>query len=298
MSIRVYIITDIGKERSNLISRTLFSDQKFEVIIPDFNYLPSNTPGLEIKKVLNILINSKNEAPKKQVLIIKDSSTATSSETILKTLNKVTESDYDLFYLCRWLDKCEKNQKIESSGLVSIETTSRPQGIQAILFSRKGRDKVIEILKAEGDGKDTEGGDEKDLNTILLDKISKKKLEAICSNPNIIEYDISLSKNKNQESYKTMTCDIKGDEKREDKSDTKSGTKSDTKSDTKSGDMPKMISKEKFGKEKSEKEVKGEKESLITKSFLLDLKSMSQDSMSIIITGVIIGILLIAIFRK
>jgi len=149
MSIRVYIISDIGKERSNYIAKRFFSDKKFEVVFHEES-------GSDTKRVLSILSSSKTDASKKQVLIIKDSSIAKSPGYLIKTLNLVNENDYDLFYLSR-----------------------EDQPFQAILFSTKGRDKVIDILKEEDINAN--------LNGMLQDIISQTRIKAMRSNPVTVE---------------------------------------------------------------------------------------------------------------
>lgn len=196
--IRVYVITEVNKERSHAIAK-LFNDGRFEVMIPNFELLPTDTEGLETKKVLNILINSKSEAPDKPVMLIKDSSTTTCMpEQIGRFLNQiVSQETFDLFYLCRWLDLCETNKKESTLGdnnMINVSSTNHAQGFQAILFSQAGRDKVIDILSID---------DSLDFSDILYKKLASKQLDALVSNPNIFEFDINLNP---KDGYKMMTC--------------------------------------------------------------------------------------------
>lgn len=206
--IRTYILTDTSIERSKQLSKTIFKDNRFEVIIPNFEYLPENTPGLETKKVLNILINSKRETPDKAVLIVKDTSTTViNTNELANKLSNVLETEkFDLFYLCRWLDDCKKNPVLENDHMISIAKTEFSQGMQAILFSVEGRDKTIDFLKLE---------DSQELGEILYNKISRKKLDAICSIPNIFEFDLTQSKNPKEETYKNTLCKMEEPEKEE-----------------------------------------------------------------------------------
>jgi hypothetical protein len=198
--IRVYVITEVSKERSRAIAN-LFIDGRFEVMIPNFELLPTDTEGLETKKVLNVLLNSKSEAPDKPVMLIKDSSTTTCMpEQIAKFLNQiVVQETFDLFYLCRWLDLCETNKKESTLGdnnMINVSSSNHAQGFQAILFSQTGRDKVIDILSID---------DSLELSDILYKKLASKQLDALVSNPNIFEFDINLNP---KDGYKMMTCAV------------------------------------------------------------------------------------------
>lgn len=203
MSIRVYILPDIGKDRSKKLASTLFNDSKFEVVIPSFDLLPKNIKGLETKKVLNILSNAKQESPNKHVLIIRDSSTTTMEPTMMKTLieQAVTDGGFDILYLCRWMDQCDTNRKVAESdnGLVSRNTTEHARGFQAVMFSPSGRDKTISFLRIEEDS---------DLATIISAKVAAHKLEAAAFTPNLIDFDISLSTDKKKDAFKTVTCEV------------------------------------------------------------------------------------------
>jgi len=199
--ISVYIFPDTGAERSKSLSDNIFKDPKFEVKICNFEFLPEKTLGLESKKVLNTLINSKKESPDKPVLIVKDTSTSLmDSKGLARSLSSIIKNEkFDLFYLCRWLDDCQNNSSIRKEGTLSLMKTESSQGVQALLFSKEGRDKTIELLEKENDD---------DISDFFYDKISQKKLDAICCTPNIFEFDITLSENKEKDSFKTMTCKI------------------------------------------------------------------------------------------
>lgn len=201
MSIRVYVFTEISKERATILSESLFSNSAFEVIIPNFDLIPNNTENLENIKVLNILMNGKLKAPNKPLLIIKDTSTSSSDSTHLATmLNEIIEKTvFDIFYLSRWLDKCDMNSPVMTleNKLVRVTTTHYAQGFQAILFSNTGRDKVIDLLQKD---------DPRNLSDILLDSISRKKMTPLCAIPNLIEFDIKLASNILENTFKNSMC--------------------------------------------------------------------------------------------
>lgn len=205
MSVRVYILTEISNTRAKLVADTLFSDGIFEVVIPGFELLPKNLAFLETNKVLHILIHSKKESPDKPVLIVKDTSTSTGPDQIAKSIKRVIDpvksEPFDLFYLCRWLDRCDLNSTVDTfdNKLTSLIKTKYAKGIQAVMFSVQGRDKIISMLQ-------------NDFNLEIEDFLQKKSIDGILiafgSNPNLIDYDISLADDRVKNSFKTTTCGI------------------------------------------------------------------------------------------
>lgn len=205
MSIRVYIIKDTKDPiRAQMVGDVFFGDNRFEVIIPNFDLLPDSTPDLESKKVLNVLINAKNAVKDKPIIIVKDTTTSildttTLADTIMRI---VTDHDTDLLYLARWLDKCELNTKIEDIDTLHLVQTVMPQGIQGILITPSGRDKLIDIIKTSP---------EPDLNVLMMNSISSGVMNALTTNPTLMNFDITLAKNKLDEAYKTALCIFKHD---------------------------------------------------------------------------------------
>lgn len=103
------------------------------------------------------------------------------------------DCEWDLFYLCKWLDRCDLYKTCTKvKNLTRIVKTESPLGLQAIVFSPSGRDMVLgkkkmrnceyfpPILLPLGD----------QLNLAIEDKAMK----AITVTPNLFEYDVLLSK--------------------------------------------------------------------------------------------------------
>jgi len=295
-SIKVFIVSKYGDENQFLnIKKNLFNDDSD---ITNFIH-----KGKYVKTVLEILTKAKTECPKKQVLIIKDDSVCDSVDLLMKTILKTKEQMSDLIYLCKW-DESQED-------------------LQSVLFSRKGRDKVIDILKdlPKDLSKDS------NINKILLDNIKNKKLDASCCNPNIINImpaksfhqDDSSSKedSENNDSPKeNLEKDIekKEDEKKEDEKKEDEKKEDEKKEDEKDSseefptDIPthknvfseKKPEQRKFLNEVKTQEEKNEDEKLFIMNRIKSVFCFEglSDSIITIIVGIVLFLVFVAVFRK
>src|SRR6516162_1980988 len=86
----------------------------------------------------------------KYCFIIKDDSISyAKGDTISKFITSTLKSSWDVFYLCKWLDNCEKYNNYTKTDTNYLTTrVYSPHGLQALILSPEGRDK-LEKLKIE-----------------------------------------------------------------------------------------------------------------------------------------------------
>lgn len=159
--------------------------------------------------------------PNSYTLIIKDSSIYQLENT--KLLKKIISDtididDWDIAYLCRWMDIKSKINYITNISHIEVYNISSPNGIQSLIISPKGRNRLLGI-KPLRNGHDY--FETTDLNESLRSAIEEENLKAIGYNKNIFIYNpskfnieknkhkyIMYKKNKNSQDSQTMDISI------------------------------------------------------------------------------------------
>jgi hypothetical protein len=155
----------------------------------------SVSQALEAHRVGKVLKHCKKYYPYLNVLILKDNSVSAADKHVLaKTCRAICdEPDWDLCYLCKWLDRCDlyENVRYIRGETITIVQTKSPHGIQALMISPCGRDIML--------GKKYMRNDQmfptltKPLDSELNEQIEKDNLYAICTNPNLFMFDVNCS---------------------------------------------------------------------------------------------------------
>lgn len=196
----VYILTsDTGDLSQARTTGKLFEDDMFDVRVMNIETpkdLKDKDKDLkELYKMKWCLNNAREENESRPLIITKDSSTSDlSSKQIADVISGMMEvDDYDLIYLCRWMDRCDMYsdmRPIFGTSSILAKTVS-PNGTQSILYSPQGRDRVLgKIPMKNGKRFDTDG---RSLDKALNDEIRKGNMDARCAVSNIIKYDITTS---------------------------------------------------------------------------------------------------------
>lgn len=116
---------------------------------------------------------------------------------------------YELCYLCKWLDMCQLYTKAEATEELgakqspSILRTRSPHGLQAVLFSPYGRDMVLGNVRMSNGAYFTLN---KPLDKKLNEEIYAGNINALCTVPNLFDYDITLNAMTNQDYLKLNEC--------------------------------------------------------------------------------------------
>lgn len=147
--------------------------------------------------------------PDREVIYINGRSVSNVSKQKLEDLvifmNKKSDN-FDLFYMCRWNDDCQKMIDIKYYPFldVNIGRTYSPQGLQAVYISTKGRDTILGKVNMRNGKKlilDRKIHEDK----ILVDHIKRGDIVAHCTVNNIFNYDISVA-TKNSDFNKLSLC--------------------------------------------------------------------------------------------
>lgn len=110
---------------------------------------------------------------------------------------------WDIFYLCKWLDRCDLYKTCARSKGTTLVKTESPLGDQALLFSPLGRDMVLGIKPLRSVYHCGKKCDEKcefftpitlPLGEQLNFAIEEGNIKALASSPNLFEFDVKLAK--------------------------------------------------------------------------------------------------------
>jgi len=202
MNIIVYILTNDSKSTRVQRASSLFENQMFTVNICDIKPPKDTTvsPQMSVADAIEFyrftwcLDNVKQKHPNNYVIIAQDTcvssaDTDTIADAITQTIKK---KKWDILYLCRWLDRCKDNSDIERLDGYSgyIVKTMSPHGLQALMFSPSGRDKILGY-KRMNNGKLFGKRKVHPLDIMLNDHIGEDNLSAYALGNNLIEYDLS-----------------------------------------------------------------------------------------------------------
>lgn len=181
--ITVYILVHEGLSNVTKLRRC-FEDDMFRVIY--------DKPCLQTyeERVIKCLKSCKTE----NVIVLSDKMICNrSSKHIRKTVNKILEvEDLDIAYLFKYNDKCQMHVSVCDKQ--SLVRTQSPHGIEGLLFTKRGIDKVLgrKTLKNSKKFKT------KDLDKNLNKAIFSDLMCAVAVTPNIFEYDIYNHTTKNE----------------------------------------------------------------------------------------------------
>lgn len=202
--ISVYILSsDATSQRTSQV-KSLFASGLFKVTIttisppPGLQTNPSLSLGdaLEAYRAQWCLDNARTQNPNGYVIIVKDTSVSNASPEDIANIvsSAISSTGWHVCYLCRWLDRCDlytDKRPIAGTTTLIVKTQS-PQGVQAILFSPSGRDIILGQQPLNNGQSFTPIT--KPLGTQLNQAITQGSLNATCVVPNLIEYDVTVSK--------------------------------------------------------------------------------------------------------
>lgn len=184
--------TDFNKIKCFLITRdkTQSEVRKLSKKLTDFDLTfisPSDNDWLTLRTCLR-------SCPKdKYCFFIKDDSISyAKADIISKYILSALKSNWDIFYLCRWLDNCEKyNNYTKGEGNYLTTRFYSPHGLQSMILSPMGRNKL--------DAYNLESEEQ------LINFIQTEKLTAEGSVPNLFNVDPSRYVN-DLDVVKTFAC--------------------------------------------------------------------------------------------
>lgn len=207
----VYLLTSNLESSRTSRAQSLFDSNLFDVnlvnITPPNDLKSKDKNTLENNRFQWALKDAAEKYPNSYVIIAKDTSVSSGSANRIAAIvsaainaNNKRKQPWDIFYLCNWEDRCDlynEKQPITDMTTVLVDS-SAPHGLQAVMFSPQGRDKVLgrqalpngstfPVLK---DGTYSSASLDEALNTA----VQNKHLTAISAVPNVVEYDVTASR--------------------------------------------------------------------------------------------------------
>lgn len=210
--VNVYILTsDPNSQRikflNNLFVSDLFKLQTIHIDDPsnlDLSKLSgfNQESGNELYKLKWILDHSAEQDPNNSILFLKDNLvTNADAITIENIVSEVMKRQWDIFYLSKWLDDCEKydkNDVISQNGTIYTKTIN-PNGIEAVIIKPTLRDAIRNAVS----GVQSDIQLNKNISQSILNLIRQKKIVASTLSPNLFNIDVSTA---HDETYKLNEC--------------------------------------------------------------------------------------------
>jgi hypothetical protein len=215
----VYVLTNDPESQRLRSLHSLFSGDLYHFRIIQYDKMTTNKNNnsnnkndiidynlsdVEETKLINLCLNDANRKfYNNSIIIIKDSSITTSSaweiSKIILDIN--SRPQWDLCYLCSWLDVCEMYTdfyKIPDTS-VSLVKAYAPEGIQALMISANGRKHLLKLINTK------QVNPINSISEYITKNIVNEKLIAYNTVPNLFNYDLSLAKN-NSDYKKANSC--------------------------------------------------------------------------------------------
>jgi hypothetical protein len=198
------VVVVIFSNNSSCQLSSCFDSRFFEVFIRNIPVATSNRRTAELYRFREIV----SEFSSCDFLVVlKDTChTLCSKKTIVSKISSLLSvPDWDVAYLCRWLDRCDLNEEI-SRDIYSVKS---PHGSQALIFSSDGIKRFL-CEKPLRNGKqwpwEVLEKNSFSLSTCLNSAISKGALRAICITPNLFEFDIEANEKTETNLVKMTLC--------------------------------------------------------------------------------------------
>lgn len=197
MRIRICILQRHEFPKKHLDS--LFSSSSFEII------------RIPLKSERDQVIEALETCPDKTFLVIVQDTSVTISNNVEAAIKHIVSEhpkpkEFDIFYLGKWLDRCDlyRNKEVLPNSTASVVATSCPQGMQAAIFSPRGRDIILGKIKMKNGGyfipTETNFLAEQITNNILTGNIT-----ALCVVPNLFDFNVLEAKT-DEDFQKTQAC--------------------------------------------------------------------------------------------
>lgn len=145
--VNVYILTNDLNSNGTRHILAAFDNSLFHVQPITFPPTTADKASQERDRILTILKRDEKERFSGPTIILKESSISNLDPgKMARIIKQVAEkNDYDMFYLAKWLDDCGKQTDPRTGygdGVVVVRSKS-PHGIQAIMFSPRGRRVIL-----------------------------------------------------------------------------------------------------------------------------------------------------------
>jgi len=197
----VYILAEEGQGRNIDRLKELFSSDIFDI--------KTIAPDVDTDLLCWCLDETHIYHPDREVIYISGNSVINTSkqkiEDLVTFINNKSDN-FDLFYMCRWNDDCQKMIDVKYYPFldVNIGRTYAPQGLQAVYISKRGRNLILGKSN-NNNGKALVLNNKINEDTVLVNHIKNGDIVAHCVVNNIFNYDISTA-TKNSDFNKLSLC--------------------------------------------------------------------------------------------
>jgi hypothetical protein len=194
----VFILAEPSSEleeesRTNILASVFDSDAFVVTVMTQTN---TDSEWASVKWALN---QGLEKSPNSSILLIKNTSvTYADSITIERIVKAINVQTYDVAYLSKWLDQCDKytsKQAINGTMAVMAKTVAA-QGFQAVLISPSGRDKILLVENSS-----------QDFGTWMSGEVASNNIVALCCIDNVFNVDTNTFTS-DEDYYKTQLCMI------------------------------------------------------------------------------------------
>jgi len=151
--------------------------------------------------------DAKRNHPDSFVIVIQRNSICSGNKKTVREAvsTAISRLQFDIFYLCKWMDKCQLYTDIYNWENYFTAKTQAPNGTQAILLSPRGVDVILGKKPMENgqtfNGKGNTG-------ELLRENITSGNISASCLVPNLFDFDIRTSLSNSDYSRLTQCQDI------------------------------------------------------------------------------------------
>ena len=207
----VYLLTSNVESARTSRAQSLFDSNLYDVnlvnVTPPNDLKNRDKNSLENNRFQWALQDAATKYPNSYVIIAKDTSVSSGSANRIASIvsaainaNNKRKHPWDIFYLCNWEDRCDlynEKQPITDMTTVLVDSLS-PHGLQAVMFSPHGRDKVLG-RKQLANGSTFPILQDNTYSAASLDEglnnaVKNKHLTAISAVPNVVEYDVTAAR--------------------------------------------------------------------------------------------------------
>jgi len=136
--------------------------------------------------------------PEASIIVISDRvSTYASPKKIAKSVDIMLslQDQFDLFFLTRSMDHCQKSKRVREYDDYSILTTYYPRGTDAVFYTPEARDKLLDVK-----------GKKSSFSKRLAKEVARGNLKALTFEPNLFDYYFPGNDSKTKYYKKRMTC--------------------------------------------------------------------------------------------
>lgn len=209
LPVKVYIFDDgHGESAMELFSGESSSGRNLDVEKIKYQCENKYDPDYEtVIKAFSLAYHEENYEDLYIIICKSSAVSVASSQRIIDVIEEVVFNEcFDIFYLSKWLDRCDQYSNIKEldSGMKLVNTIS-PNGIHCIMFSPRGRNKFLTwYYPSENPIVNRTLGQV--LNARIGEEYENGAFVALSTTPTLINFDVVSNKDDPVNVLKTIEC--------------------------------------------------------------------------------------------